>query len=372
MTRVARLLASFVLLVACTAEPPSRPTAEPLDSRAGPSLAASTSVVMSGLDSPRGLAWGPEGALYVAEAGSTDVTGPCAAVFRGLNCYSGTGAISRLWRGRQERVVSGLPSSYNAGAADIVGPDHLSFVGRGNLSLTIGWGGAPAARAGLGALGAGFGALYSVTPAGQWRIVADVAAFEAANNPAGGPVDSNPYGVLAEPGTHYVTDAGGNALLQVAMNGEVSLVATFPSTPVPTGPFNPPFAQSEAVPTSITRGPDGALYVSTLSGAPFLPGAARIYRVVPGQAPQVHATGFTQVTDHSWGPDGSLYVLQYASLPFFGGEGSVIRVAPSGARTTVAAGLSHATGILAAPDGAIYVSNNGNVASIGEVLRIVP
>jgi hypothetical protein len=327
---------------------------------------------MSGLDSPRGLAWGPEGGLYVAEAGNTSVTTECATVTRGQNCYSGTGAITRLWRGRQERVASGLPSLYNAGAADIIGPDHLSFLGRGNLALTIGWGGPPAARAELGELGGRFGALYSVTPGGQWRILADVSAFEDANNPAGGPVDSNPFGVLAEAGTHYVTDAGGNSLLQVGANGDVSLVAVFPSTPVPAGPFNPPFAQSEAVPTSVSRGPDGALYVSTLSGEPFLPGAARIYRVVPGQAPEVYLSGFTMVTDHSWGADGSLYVLQYASLPFFGGVGSVIRVAPNGVRTTIVTGLNHATGVLAAPDGAIYVSNNGNVAGIGEVLRIIP
>lgn len=371
MSRAAPLLVSFLLLGACTAEPPLSPKTAPAESRAGVSV-ASTSVVMSGLDSPRGLAWGPEGGLYVAEAGSTVVTGPCAAVYRGVNCYSGTGAITRLWRGRQERVASGLPSLYNAAVGDIVGPDHISFVGRGNLELTIGWGGAPAGRATLGELGKLFGALYSVSPSGQWRVVADVSAFEGTNNPAGGPLDSNPYGVLAEPGTRYVTDAGGNSLLQVAMNGDVSLVAIFPSTPVPAGPFNPPFAQSEAVPTSITRGPDGALYVSTLSGVPFLPGAARIYRVVPGQAPEVYAAGFTQVTDHDWGPDGSLYVLQYASAPFFGGAGSVIRVAPSGARTTVATGLFHATSVLLGPDGAIYVSNNGNLASVGEVLRIVP
>jgi hypothetical protein len=78
------------------------------------------------------------------------------------------------------------------------------------------------------------------------------------------------------------------------------------------------------------------------------------------------------VTDLDWGTDGSLYVLQYASAPFFGGPGSVIRVAPGGARTTVATGLFHATGVLAGPGGEIYVSNNGNLAGIGEVLRIVP
>jgi len=54
----------------------------------------------------------------------------------------------------------------------------------------------------------------------------------------------------------------------------------------PPGPFNPPFVQAQPVPTEVTRGSDGALYVSLLSGVPFLPGTAGIYRVVLGQAPR--------------------------------------------------------------------------------------
>ena len=372
MPMVAPYLVWLPLLAACTTEIASGPLDSPAESKTAVTTPSRT-VVMSGLDAPRGLAWGPEGGLYVAEAGGTSVNGPCVVVARGSTCYSGTGAITRLWRGKQERVASGLPSGYNPALADIGGPQHMSFVGRGNLTVTVGWGGAPALRAGLGELGALFGTLIAVTPSGHWRVVADVSAFEEAENPAGGPIDSNPYGVLAEPGQTFVADAGGNSLLRVAENGEVSLVATFPSIPVPSGPFNPPFARSEAVPTNVVRGPDGALYVSTLTGAPFLPGAASIYRVVPGEAPEVYAAGFTMVTDLDWGSDGSLYVLQHASAPFFGGPGSVIRLAPGGGtRTTVATGLSRPAGLRVGPDGALYVSNNSPVPGIGEVLRIVP
>src|SRR3989442_13745267 len=66
--------------------------------------AATTTVVMSGLDNPRGLAFGAEGALYVAEAGQGG-SGPCA-VLRGViqSCYGATGAVSRLWMGQQDRT----------------------------------------------------------------------------------------------------------------------------------------------------------------------------------------------------------------------------------------------------------------------------
>jgi glucose/arabinose dehydrogenase len=371
MSKVAAAVIALLALGACTAESPTSLRPAP-DAARSITAAASRTVVMSGLDSPRGLAWGPEGGLYVAEAGSSVAPGPCFATPRGPSCYSGTGAITRLWHGRQERVASGLPSAYGTTTTDIGGPHDISFLGRGNAQVVIGWGGPPQSRAAFGAFGAAFGSLIALEPSGGWRVVADIAAFEGAVNPAGGVVESNPYGVLAEADARYVVDAGGNSLLAVRPNGDVSLVATFAAIPVPRGPFNPPFAQSDAVPTEVTRGPDGALYVSTLTGVPFLPGAAAIYRVVPGQAPQVYAGGLTQITDFDWAPDGSLLVAQYASGPFFAGPGSVVRVAPDGSRSTVAAGLSHPTGVLAGPDGSVYVSNNGNLPGVGEVLRFVP
>jgi hypothetical protein len=367
---VSRVLPLLLLtLPACMDDPT---TLQPEASSSLGAAVTSTTVVMSGLENPRGLAFGPEGALYVAESGTPQITGPCVPVVRGDNCYSGTGAITRLWRGRQERIVSGLPSVFLPQANDVTGPHHISFQGRGNMFVTIGWGGDPAARAGLGELGHALGTLIRVQPSGGWSVVADVAALEGSLNPDGNLPDSNPYGVAAIPGRQFVADAGGNTLVQVTANGTVSLVAVFPPTPVPPGPFNPPFQQQEAVPTAVQQGPDGAIYVSTLTGVPFLPGTARIYRVVPGQSPQLYAGGFGAIVDFDWGPDGSLYVLQFATGPFLAQPGALIRVAPDGTRTTVTTDLVAPTGLAVGPDGALYVSNFGPVPGMGQVLRIVP
>ena len=364
---------ALAALAACADPAPTGPTTAPSLDRKKVAPTAAVTAVMTNLDAPRGLAFGPEGALYVAEAGTTAITGPCVPLFppaRGEICYSGTGAVSRLWKGRQTRVLSGLPSMYGPTTTDITGPHDVGFQGRGNGFVTIGWGADPALRSSLGAVGASFGALHRFNPSGKLRLVADVAGFERAQNPAGGRFDSNPFGLLAEPGRQFVADAGGNTLLEID-RGAVSLVATFAPIPAPPGAPGPPL--SEPVPTEVSRGPDGALYVSTLTGVPFRAGAAAIYRVVPGAAPEVYAGGFSFITDFAWGRDGSLYVLQFASAAGFGGPGLVIRVAPdNGARTTVIATLVGPTGITVGPDGALYVSNNGRQPGQGEVLRIVP
>jgi hypothetical protein len=325
--------------------------------------------VMQGLDNPRGLAFGPEGGLYVAEAGRGG-PGPCITnpdPGLGTRCYGATGAISRYWHGQQERVVTGLPSLENptfAGPAQ--GPDHISFQGRGGMYVTIGFGGPPAQRNELPGVGSTFGQLMKIEPSGVGRSVADISAYEN-TNPDGAQLDTNPYGLLALPGHQLVTDAGGNSLLDVGANGSISTVAVFPK-------FAGTFGPTDRVPTDVVLGPDGAYYVSTLSGVPFTPGVAVVFRVVPGTAPTIYASNLTQITDLAFGSDGSLYILQHASAPFFGGPGSIVRIAPDGSRTIVdtQGRLSHPAGLVVGPDGALYASNFSTTPSNGEVLRIEP
>jgi hypothetical protein len=210
----------------------------------------SVQVVMSGLDNPRGMALGPEGALYVAEAGRGG-NGPCQVIVPpdGPACFGSTGAVSRLWKGRQTRVATGLPSVATAtGQAN--GPNDISLLGRGGAFVAIGSGGDPALRPNWGPGGELFGTLIQVSASGHWRVAADIAQYEASSNPDRGVVDSNAFGVLALPGERLVTDAGGNALLSVKANGDVSTVAVFPARSSGRG--------TDAVPTGVVVGPDGA------------------------------------------------------------------------------------------------------------------
>lgn len=336
-------------------------------------------VVASGLDNPRGLAFGLEGALYIAEAGRGG-SGPCVSGPEGDEvCYGATGAITRVWLGKQQRIVTGLPSIADPDGGSAGGPNDVAPIAGGFTTVVIGLGASPEARDQLGPGGQIFGHLAWTFPGGAWHIGPDVAGYEAVANPDGGVLDSNPYAILGGPVEHVVVDAGGNDLLRQDALGRFTTLAVFPSQMVEAPPFLglPPGTQIpvEAVPNSVVRGPDGAYYVGELTGFPFLTGLARIWRVVPGQEPQVYATGFTNVIDLAFAPDGNLYVLEIAANGLLSGDptGALIRVAPDGSRSTVASdGLVTPTGLAVGPDGALYVSNFGVMAGQGQVVRINP
>ena len=229
--------------------------------------------------------------------------------------------------------------------------------------MTFGLGGGPAYRTALGEAGAALGTVVRMSASGQWKVEADLLAYEIAKNPAGGIVDSNPFGSLAVPAGCVVTDAGSNTLLGVETNGKIETLAVFPSRPD---------ASTDAVPTGVVIGPDGAYYVGQLTGVPFAAGAANVYRVVPGQAPTIYRAGFKTITDIAFGPDGSLYVLEVASGPFLSMPGRLLRVDANNNRVPVITGLDRPTSVAIGPDGAIYVTNNSISAGGGEVIRLTP
>ena len=345
-------------------------------------------VVASGLDNPRGLDFGPWGALYVAEAGRGG-EGPCigSAEEAGIVCAGASGAITKIWHGKQRRVVEGLPSLATPGSdatpeseaveagSDAIGPSDISF-GLFSAYLTVGLGQDPAVRAvdTLGPLGPGFGQLYRISPFGRVRPVADISGYEAAANPDEGAEDSNPNSVLALPARRYVVDAGGNDLLRVGPTGRISTVAVFPPQRFPPDADPPSEPEFQAVPTAVVRGPDRALYVSQLTGFPFIPGAANIYRVERDGDYEVYASGLTNVTDLAFGPDGSLYVVEIATNGILSGDptGALKRIAPDGSVSEDLANgeLVAPYGVTVSRKGRIYVSTHSTEPGAGEVVRV--
>lgn len=342
-------------------------------------------VVAGGLNNPRGLEFGPNGDLYVAEAGSGG-SGLCAEGPEGLRCYGTSGSIARInmKNGSLTRVLTGLPSLAAPDGSGATGPHDVSFQGLGNMYFTIGYAGDPTTRGpSFGPGGAGFDQLARGKPNGKWSNVLDLGDYEVTNNPAGDEIDSNPYGMLALPGKQIVADAGANALLEVQANGKVKVLAIFENRMVPAPPFlglpEGTLIPMDQVPTSVALGPDGAYYVGTLTGFPFPVDGAIVYRVpAEGGTPEVFATGLTHIIDLTFGPDGTLYVLEIAKnglLAAFGtGDwtGALVKVTSGGLEEIASDGLFAPGGVVVGPDGAFYVTNYSILSGAGQVVRIEP
>lgn len=335
--------------------------------QAGPGYVST--VWASGLNAPRGLSFGPDGALWIAEAGAPGAPGGPSTIIRGEAVYyAETGSVTRVFGGTQSRIFSGLPTLFVGSTGQMEGgPTDIAFGASGTLHVLLGYAGIhPGLRlTDLAPGGYQLGRLLTLGGA------VDVAAHEAAYNPDGAGIESNPWNLApSASGGMYVTDAAANALLHVGADGSIDTVAVFPPRSLG-GPF-----PTQAVPTGVALGPDGAVYVSELTGFPFPGGASRVSRVAADGSVSVFADGFTMAVDIAFDDSGNLYVLEHDSNGLLapGSLGQLWQVTPGGSRSLLwSEGLVSPVGLAIGPDGAFYVSNYGNNgAGMGQVLRISP
>jgi hypothetical protein len=353
--------------------------------------------VASGLNSPRGVAIGPDGTIYVAEAGAGG-TEPCVTHSElGHMCVGPSGSITAISDGVTTKFVDGLTSGITDNF-EAIGPSGVAVADDGTVWFLVGGPAAGAAEfrdATPDGAGAGWGQLYYVDADGAAQSVADLAAYETSDNPdvdqPGNTLpDSNAEGLAATADGAIVADAGANDLLLVGADGTISTLAVFPVVmePAPVDPSASPAPSAEPqmvpmdpVPTSVTVGPDGAYYVGQLTGFPFPPGAASVFRVVPGEEPSVYASGFTNVMGVDFGADGTLYVLEMAhdgllnaaqGAPPMGALWAV----PAGGGTPemlLSEGLPMPGGLAVADDGTIYISTcTGCPPGMGGVVSLQP
>jgi hypothetical protein len=345
------------------------------------------SVVAAGLNGPFGLTMAGDGSLLVADAGTggdvcADLPNPEGGTSQ--QCFGDTASILRIMpNGTVTTAATGLPSSSSDEGAS--GPSGVSSKDGKTIYFVVGYGGDPADRDQLpGDFGDKAGHLFRVDPDGSIHDVADISAVETAQNPAGGPLDSNPYQVLDLGDKRIVVDAGGNDLLQVDADGNVSVLTTFENRTVDVPDDIPPdfkemlggatTVEQEPVPNSIALGPDGNYYVGELTGGPFIPGTARVWKVNPTTGEKtVFADGFSNIISVAFGPDGSLYVLEIAKDGFlnFDSGGALYRIAPDGTRTLVASdGLVIPNAVTVSPGGDIYISNMSLIPNSAQIIKL--
>ncbi len=330
------------------------------------------SVAMTGLANPRGLTFGPDGGLYVAEAGSGG-EGPSYVSGSGETVFFGTSAgVSRSLGGVQERLIGNLPSVAPTGGFAAEGAHEVAFDAAGMAYVTMGLGADPAVRAGLPAGGELLGQIVKLD--GGAVPFADIGLNETEANPAADEINTNPFGIAALPGGGFiVSDAGGNALLTVAEDGAISTAGILPALPNPSFPdLGGPTYQ--AVPTGLAVAPEGRIVTGQLTGFPFLPGAATIRELVSGSVLETVASGFTNLIDVAFGPDGALYALEIDSDGLLGPgtTGALYAVAEDGTRSLLYEGLNTPTGLAVSREGLFYVSSNGLSPTDGEVLVLAP
>jgi hypothetical protein len=370
--RATTLVAVITVLSAFTLVPSFGETA----SRTGAHVFAqpspkNISVFATGLNNPRGLKFGPDGNLYVAEGGiggtnSTD--GCCEQVTPPVGPYTGSATGSRISKidpnSIRTTVVDNIPSSQTSAALGnlISGATDVAFIGNTLYILLAGSG----CSHGVPQVPEMPNGVLRVNADGSTELIANLSAFVMAfpvahPNPADFEPDGSWYSMIAVGGNLYALEPNHGELDKITPEGQVSRVSDISAS------------QGHIVPSAMTY--RGNFYVGNLNTFPVVPGSSRIYKITPSGDVSVFVEGFTAVLGVVFDRRDRMYVLETTTVagdptPF---TGKVIRVDPLGHQTEIASGLFFPTAMTLGPDGALYVSNVGfgpPPVGLGEVLRI--
>lgn len=335
--------------------------------------AVNVSVFATGFNNPRGLKFGPDGYLYVAEGGlggSDSTVGDCPQVPSPIGPYTGDedgGRISKVdSSGHRTTVTAKFPSSQTSASQGSLtsGVADIAFIGNTLYAITAGGGCSHGVKHHPNGV-------YRVHSDGSISLVANLSAWQKAH-PVAQPEeddfepDGTWYSMRAIDGWLYAVEPNHGELVRISpSSGEIHRVADISAS------------QGHTVPTAFAyRGDD--FYVGNLNVFPISSGSSKILHIEKDGS-NVHPVvwGLTTVVGVAFHND-KMYVLENTVGEQFPtpGHGDVVRVGSNGSKTVVVSGLALPTAMTFGPDGALYVSNLGfgpppsKPNGPGQVLRI--